>query len=80
MASKYLKILIISMFKDLKENSSKRKEMETLKKNQMKILELRNTIPESKNSLWEHIRKIKRKGQNVSYLLPHNKLSRNSVA
>ena len=44
----------------------------------MKILELRNTIPESKNSLWEHIRK--RKGQNVSYLLPHNKLSRNSVA
>ena len=46
----------------------------------MKILELRNTIPESKNSLWEHIRKIKRKGQNGSYLLPRNKLSRNSVA
>lgn len=32
LASKYLKILIISVFKDLKEDSSKRKEMETLKR------------------------------------------------
>lgn len=52
LADKYFKIAVINMVKDLKENkNSKRREVETVKKNQMKTLELRNIIPQSKNSL-----------------------------
>lgn len=48
----YFKIANINVFKDLKENqNSKKKKWKLLKKNQMKILELRNIIPQSKNSL-----------------------------
>lgn len=58
LADKYFKIAVINIVKDLKENkNSKRREVETVKKNQMKTLELRNIIPQSKNSLmgadWE---------------------------
>lgn len=40
----------------LERKNSKRREMKTIKKNQMKILQLSNTVPELKNSLMGVVR------------------------
>lgn len=44
LADEDIKTIVMNVLKDLKENTNMRKEMEDIKWNQMKLLEMKNTV------------------------------------